>query len=129
MDAEFRTFVEQTEKQLLILFHSIDRDNNGKLDKGELESAFKKAGLVVPRRKLDAFFDDIDWNKDGFITFGEWRYVFTFKSARHSGQAVAPLNSLVDRLTGQGAWRCCPAASLGSTPESARLTIESRHSQ
>ncbi|CRK45894.1 hypothetical protein BN1723_019823, partial [Verticillium longisporum] len=69
---EFRTFVEQTEKQLLILFHSIDRDNNGKLDKAELQAAFKRAGLVVPMRKLDAFFNDIDLNNDGYITFGEW---------------------------------------------------------
>lgn len=26
-------------------------------------------------RKLDAFFNDIDYNNDGYISFGEWRYV------------------------------------------------------
>lgn len=75
MGTEFRSFVEQTEKQLLLLFHSIDRDHNGKLDKAELREAFRKAGLSVPLRKLDAFFNDIDYNNDGYISFGEWRYV------------------------------------------------------
>lgn len=55
------------------MFHSIDKDRNGKLDKSELKAAFKKAGLVVPMRKLDAFFGDIDLNNDGFISFSEWR--------------------------------------------------------
>jgi len=61
---EFRQFVEQTEKELLSLFHSIDRDKNGKLDKGELRAAFQKAGLAVPNSKLDKFFSEVDSNHD-----------------------------------------------------------------
>jgi solute carrier family 25 (mitochondrial phosphate transporter), member 23/24/25/41 len=65
--------VEHTEKQLLALFQSIDRDHNGKLDKEELRAAFKKAGLTVPSRKLDQFFSEVDTNHDGVISFDEWR--------------------------------------------------------
>ncbi|KUJ23120.1 mitochondrial carrier [Mollisia scopiformis] len=75
---EFRTFVEETEKELLSLFHSIDRDHNGKLDKGELRAAFKRAGLAVPNSKLDQFFGEVDGNHDGFITFEEWRNFLLF---------------------------------------------------
>ncbi len=70
---EFRTFVEHAERELLILFHSIDRDNNGKLDKAELRAAFKKAGLTIPPWKLDQFFEEVDTNHDGVISFDEWR--------------------------------------------------------
>lgn len=46
------------------LFHSIDRDHNGKLDKNELRAAFKRAGLAVPNSKLDQFFSEVDENND-----------------------------------------------------------------
>ncbi|KAI1428425.1 mitochondrial carrier domain-containing protein [Xylaria sp. FL1777] len=75
---EFRVFVEAAERQLFHLFRSIDRDKNGKLDKEELQAAFHKAGLAVPNRRLDAFFEDIDHNRDGFITYEEWRDFLLF---------------------------------------------------
>lgn len=62
--AEFRTFVEKTETELYTLFKSIDHDNDGRLDKGELRSAFKRAGLMVPNSKLDQFFAEVDGNND-----------------------------------------------------------------
>jgi solute carrier family 25 phosphate transporter 23/24/25/41 len=64
MPLEFRTFVEQTEQELLSLFQSIDRDHNGKLDKSELQAAFKRAGMVVPGTKLNQFFSEVDENHD-----------------------------------------------------------------
>ncbi|RYP14896.1 hypothetical protein DL765_006038 [Monosporascus sp. GIB2] len=70
---EFRVFVEAAERQLLMLFKAIDRDHNGKLDKDELQAAFQRAGIAIPVRRLNNFFQDIDHNKDGFITYEEWR--------------------------------------------------------
>lgn len=66
-------FVETAEKQLLLLFRSIDTDKDGRLDKKELCKAFQKAGMTVPSRRLSGFFDEIDMNRDGFISFDEWR--------------------------------------------------------
>lgn len=73
--AEFRIFVETTEKQLLQLFRSIDTDQDGRVEKAELQNAFKKAGITVPTRKLTEFFNEIDLNNDGYISFDEWRCV------------------------------------------------------
>jgi Ca2+-binding EF-hand superfamily protein len=70
---EFRTFVEETENQLLTLFKAIDKNNDGKLVKDELKAAFKVAGLSVPPAKLDAFFAGVDRDNSGAITFDEWR--------------------------------------------------------
>ncbi len=66
-------FVEAAERQLFFLFRSIDRDHDGRLAPEELQAAFKSAGLTVPRRRLAGFFDEIDMNNDGFISFDEWR--------------------------------------------------------
>lgn len=70
---EFRTFVEAAERQLLLLFTSIDRNHDGKVGREELGAAFQKAGLAVPKRRVAGFFDEIDMNQDGFISFDEWR--------------------------------------------------------
>ncbi|PHH83938.1 hypothetical protein CDD83_2759 [Cordyceps sp. RAO-2017] len=70
---EFRTFVEQAERQLFFLFKAIDKDGNGKLDIRELQSAFRAAGLTVSNRRLSEFFNDMDKNHDGFVSFDEWR--------------------------------------------------------
>lgn len=58
-----------------MLFKSIDHDQNGKIDKEELHHAVQHAGLAVPMRRLDEFFENIDHNSDGFITYEEWRLV------------------------------------------------------
>lgn len=70
---EFRVFVEAAERQLILLFRSIDRDHDGKVGREELRAAFQKAGLAVPKRRLAGFFDEIDMNHDGYISFDEWR--------------------------------------------------------
>jgi solute carrier family 25 (mitochondrial phosphate transporter), member 23/24/25/41 len=55
------------------LFKAIDHDNDGRLDKHELQAAFQRAGLAVPMRRLGSFFEDIDKNNDGYISYDEWR--------------------------------------------------------
>lgn len=75
---EFETFVKHTENQLYRLFKSIDLDGDGKLDRSEIRNAFHEAGLAVPNSKLDKFFEEVDTNRDGVITFDEWRYAFFF---------------------------------------------------
>ena len=73
--SEFRDFVRQTEQELRILFDGIDRDRNGQLDKAELRGAFARAGLGVSNAKLDRFFAEVDVDRDGVISFDEWRCV------------------------------------------------------
>lgn len=72
---EFRVFVQEAERQLFHLFHAIDRDANGKLDPAELQTAFRTAGLSISNRRLSEFFQDLDGNNDGYVSFDEWRYV------------------------------------------------------
>ncbi|KAF2706756.1 calcium dependent mitochondrial carrier protein-like protein [Pleomassaria siparia CBS 279.74] len=75
---EFREFVQQTEKELLRLFKSIDYNHDGRISKDELQAAFGRAGLAVPNSKLDTFFLEVDKNNDGSISFEEWRDFLLF---------------------------------------------------
>ncbi|MCJ1311961.1 hypothetical protein MMC25_005635 [Agyrium rufum] len=85
---EFRTFVETTERELWQLFKSIDRDHDGKLDKKELALAFKNAGLIIPKTRLDRFFAEVDLNHDGTISFDEWRKFLIFMPAHAELKSV-----------------------------------------
>lgn len=70
---EFCKFCQETEKELWTLFTSIDKDNNGRLDKGELAAAFERSGVGVSNARLDRFFSYIDTDRDGSIDYNEWR--------------------------------------------------------
>ena len=86
---EFRTFVQETEMELLRLFKTIDIDHNGKLSRDELQLAFSRAGLAVPSSKLDVFFSEVDANRDGSISFEEWRYVDLVKTLAPTSSKVS----------------------------------------
>ncbi|KAN0079076.1 Mitochondrial carrier domain containing protein [Elaphomyces granulatus] len=78
---EFSAFVKHADKELWRLFQSIDRNNNGEIDKGELRDAFAKAGVTISNAKLDQFFEEVDANRDGVISYDEWRDFLLFLPA------------------------------------------------
>lgn len=55
------------------MFQNIDRDHNGDLDKSELFAAFRRAGVAVSNARLGRFFDYIDKDHNGLISYEEWR--------------------------------------------------------
>ena len=66
--------MEQADKALWQIFHSVDLDSNGKIDKIELRDALTRAGIIANGKKLEQFFEFMDRNRDGEICFEEWRY-------------------------------------------------------
>lgn len=90
---EFRAFVEHADRQLFQLFQAIDKDGNGKLDAAELQTAFRTAGLAVSNRRLSDFFNDLDRNNDGYVSFEEWRNFLLFMPAgSHDSRLKAVLS-------------------------------------
>ncbi|KAI5363177.1 putative mitochondrial carrier protein [Septoria linicola] len=100
---EFCNFCTQTEKELWQLFQSIDKDHSGRLDKGELSSAFERAGVAVSTARLDRFFSYIDKDRDGMIDFGEWRDFLLFIPANAPGlHAVLSYYQNTTKLNAEG---------------------------
>ena len=71
---EFKAFIEGADKELWNIFHSVDLDSNGKIDKTELQEALERAGITANGERLQQFFEFMDRNRDGVISFEEWRY-------------------------------------------------------
>ncbi|KAF4121644.1 solute carrier family 25 (mitochondrial phosphate transporter), member 23/24/25/41 [Geosmithia morbida] len=80
---EFRAFVQRADDQLFTLFTHIDKDGNGRLNQQSLQAAFRTAGLTVSNKRLDDFFNDMDHNNDGYVTFNEWSRTDFFRKADH----------------------------------------------
>ncbi|KAF2216928.1 hypothetical protein CERZMDRAFT_108814 [Cercospora zeae-maydis SCOH1-5] len=100
---EFSRFCTETEKELWLLFQSIDKDHSGRLDKGELSSAFEKAGVAVSKARLDRFFAYIDKDRDGTIDFNEWRDFLLFIPASSPGlHAVLSYYQTTTKLSAEG---------------------------
>ncbi|OJJ66857.1 hypothetical protein ASPBRDRAFT_187537 [Aspergillus brasiliensis CBS 101740] len=89
---EFRAFVDHTEIGLWQLFESIDHNHNGEIDKTELKTAFSKSGVTVSNARLEEFFAEVDSNKDGVISYAEWRDFLLFLPAYSSSNLRAVLS-------------------------------------
>lgn len=72
--AEFQSYLELTEQNLVYLFHIIDDKGDGKLDREELIDGMSAVGLGdMDDDTIDSFFKALDRDKDGYICFEEWR--------------------------------------------------------
>lgn len=75
---EFRIFVLETEDKLRRLFQQLDVLGQGRLKKFEIQRALHKAGVHHTDARMHDFFEAMDRNNDGFITFEEWRDFLLF---------------------------------------------------
>eukprot|EP01090_Pellita_catalonica_P020752 TRINITY_DN7565_c0_g1_i1.p1 TRINITY_DN7565_c0_g1~~TRINITY_DN7565_c0_g1_i1.p1 ORF type:complete len:167 (+),score=32.19 TRINITY_DN7565_c0_g1_i1:35-502(+) len=72
----FQTYPEDpAEKELYIkaLFRAIDTNNDGKLSKREVRSAFRHLMGKVRVKELDEAFNELDVDSDGEVTLDEFR--------------------------------------------------------
>ncbi|KAM0715920.1 hypothetical protein Q7P37_008434 [Cladosporium fusiforme] len=100
---EFCKFCQETEKELWTLFTSIDKDNNGRLDKSELAQAFERSGVGVSNARLDRFFSYIDKDRDGLIDYNEWRDFLLFIPTQAPGlRAVLSYYQSAAQVTPEG---------------------------
>ncbi|RPA87951.1 mitochondrial carrier [Ascobolus immersus RN42] len=79
---EFKRFFEATDRELWRIFDAVDVDQDGKIDKRELRRALFKSGINVNGDRLEQFFKSMDQNRDGVISYDEWRDFLIFMPHR-----------------------------------------------
>jgi hypothetical protein len=61
------------EKELKDAFSVFDSDGSGSIDRKELKRLMKKLGQALTEAELDAMMDEVDTDKDGVISFEEFK--------------------------------------------------------
>ncbi|GAA5942769.1 uncharacterized protein JCM15063_002786 [Sporobolomyces koalae] len=72
--SKFESYADQQERLLFSTFIELDRDNQLKLTKSQLEHACRQAGLDDDTKSLvEGFVHHVDQDGDGMIGWEEWR--------------------------------------------------------
>merc|ERR550514_39526 len=69
------SFQETTGPKLEAIFHSIDTDRSGNLDKGELKRAFEAAGRPADDDTIERAVKTLDTDGDGLISLEEFKSI------------------------------------------------------
>ncbi|XP_053574205.1 calcium-binding mitochondrial carrier protein SCaMC-3 isoform X1 [Bombina bombina] len=86
---EFTRYLEEREKRLLIMFHSLDRNRDGHIDVSEIQECFHSLGVNITLGQAKKILQSMD--RDGTLTIDwlEWRDHFLLN----------PLHNMEDVVT------------------------------
>ncbi|KAM5170051.1 mitochondrial adenyl nucleotide antiporter SLC25A23-like [Mantella aurantiaca] len=84
---EFTRYLAEREKRLLIMFNSLDRNNDGRIDVSEIQQCFQSLGVHITQDQAHKILQSMD--RDGTLTIDwlEWRDHFLLNPL-HNMEAV-----------------------------------------
>ncbi|XP_066470907.1 mitochondrial adenyl nucleotide antiporter SLC25A23-like [Tiliqua scincoides] len=85
---EFAHYLQERERKLLLMFHSLDRNCDGEIDVGEIQQTFHSLGVYISRQQAEKILHSID--KDGTMTIDwhEWRDHFILNPLENMEEIV-----------------------------------------
>lgn len=75
---DFKSYINQTETHLAVSFKVLDSKRDGKLDLDEVYHGLEELGLDIDLDRAEQFFNIIDIDGDGFISYDEWTRFLVF---------------------------------------------------
>ncbi|XP_015682873.1 calcium-binding mitochondrial carrier protein SCaMC-3 [Protobothrops mucrosquamatus] len=85
---EFAQYLQERERKLLLMFHSLDRNNDGQIDVSEIQQTFHSLGVYISLQQAEKILHSID--KDGTMTidWNEWRDHFILNPLENMEEIV-----------------------------------------
>uniref|UniRef100_A0A8C5D1Z1 Calcium-binding mitochondrial carrier protein SCaMC-3-like n=1 Tax=Gouania willdenowi TaxID=441366 RepID=A0A8C5D1Z1_GOUWI len=85
---EFSQYLRDHERRLRLMFHSLDRNNDGRIDVGEIQHSLRQLGVEVSTEQASRILQSMD--KDGTLTidWNEWRDHFLFNPLHNMEEIV-----------------------------------------
>ncbi|XP_058024514.1 mitochondrial adenyl nucleotide antiporter SLC25A23-like isoform X1 [Ahaetulla prasina] len=85
---EFAQYLQERERKLLLMFHSLDRNNDGQIDVSEIQQTFQCLGVYISLQQAEKILHSID--KDGTMTidWNEWRDHFILNPLENMEEIV-----------------------------------------
>ncbi|XP_042304828.1 calcium-binding mitochondrial carrier protein SCaMC-3 isoform X2 [Sceloporus undulatus] len=85
---EFARYLQERERKLLLMFHSLDRNHDGQIDVSEIQQTFHSLGVYISLQQAEKILHSID--KDGTMTIDwhEWRDHFILNPLENMEEIV-----------------------------------------
>lgn len=101
----FNKYLLNAEKQIEKGFKTVDKDHDGKILKKDVEIYLKKLGLTPSGNEIDIFFQNLDNNEKGYLTYEEFRDSLLFMP-RLNGSRISTafqfFNDNIENITSEG---------------------------
>ena len=75
---DFKSFMTLTEKHIALSFKALDSKQDGMLDLDEVFDGLERLGLDIDYDRAEMFFNIIDLDGDGYISYDEWSKFLLF---------------------------------------------------
>ncbi|KAF7698278.1 calcium-binding mitochondrial carrier protein SCaMC-3b [Silurus meridionalis] len=75
---EFTQYLRTHEKELRLMFHSLDNNNDGRIDVGEIQQSLQSLGVKVSLEQASRILQSMDRDGTMTINWNEWRDHFLF---------------------------------------------------
>ncbi|XP_042700093.2 mitochondrial adenyl nucleotide antiporter SLC25A23 isoform X2 [Chrysemys picta bellii] len=85
---EFVSYLQERERKLRLMFHSLDRNNDGQIDVSEIQQTFHGLGVYISLQQAEKILQSMD--KDGTMTIDwhEWRDHFILNPLENMEEVV-----------------------------------------
>ncbi|XP_053868302.1 calcium-binding mitochondrial carrier protein SCaMC-3 [Malaclemys terrapin pileata] len=85
---EFVSYLQERERKLRLMFHSLDRNNDGQIDVSEIQQTFHGLGVYISLQQAEKILQSMD--KDGTMTvdWHEWRDHFILNPLENMEEVV-----------------------------------------
>ncbi|XP_028908021.1 calcium-binding mitochondrial carrier protein SCaMC-3 isoform X3 [Ornithorhynchus anatinus] len=70
---EFTHYLQERERRLLLMFHSLDRNNDGHIDVSEIQQSFQALGISISLQQAEKILHSMDRDGTMTIDWQEWR--------------------------------------------------------
>ncbi|XP_045058358.1 mitochondrial adenyl nucleotide antiporter SLC25A23 isoform X2 [Desmodus rotundus] len=77
---EFTQYLQEREQRLLLLFHSLDQNQDGHIDVSEIQQSFRALGISISLEQAEKILHSMDRDGTMTIDWQEWRDHFLLHS-------------------------------------------------
>ncbi|KAM8926459.1 mitochondrial adenyl nucleotide antiporter SLC25A23 isoform 2-T2 [Lycaon pictus] len=85
---EFSRYLQEREQRLLLLFHSLDRNQDGHIDVSEIQQSFRALGISISLEQAEKILHSMDRDGTMTIDWQEWRDHFLLHSLENVEDVV-----------------------------------------
>lgn len=70
---EFTRYLRERESKLLLMFHSLDKNNDGHIDVSEIQQTFHSLGVYISLQQAEKILQSMDQDGSMTVNWHEWR--------------------------------------------------------